>query len=181
MSGVLQDGGVEALSETGSLHVSAQCVCQSLNMSILQDATFQFRCDAISRVQMEFLFGEDRCDAYYKWLPGAASHFQAVLQNFRMSVVKLPRLCADVLVTQPSPLFHVVSGGHIVTHASLVASMDGRDVTYLDTRVYVLPSSTRISEPSLVFMPSEWLQNQRVEEAFLHAIRTSAAGSTLTT
>ena len=152
---------VETLSETGNVQVSAQYVCHLLNVRIVQERAFQFRCATISRIQMERLFGEERCDRYYKWLPGAASHFHAIVKNFCMSL-KLPRLRSEVLATQPSPLFHAVSGGHIVANASLIGYIDGGVMVQMDTIVYVLPSSAQIAEPSLIFMPSEWLSDSGV-------------------
>lgn len=163
--------GVAALSATGYLHFSAQYVCHLLNVSILQQGTFQFEAATISRLQMEYLFGAKRCDEYYRWLPGAASHFQAIIKNFCTSV-KIPRR-SEVLATQPSPLFHVVSGGHIVTNVSVFGSVEGELAMHTDMTVYMLPSSARVSEPSLVFMPSEWLFNHTVKQSFVDAIRAT--------
>ena len=101
---------------------------------------------------------------WHRWLPGAASQFHSLVENFFTSVTRLgPRLHSDVLATQPSPLFHVVDGGYIVTNVSIFGSINGEVATHIDTVVYVLPSSAYISQPSLVFMPSEWLYKHSVE------------------
>ena len=76
------DGNSLALSETGDLHFSAQCVCHLLNESIVQEGTVQYRCATISRLQMEHLFGKERRVRYHRWLPGAASQFHSLVETF---------------------------------------------------------------------------------------------------
>lgn len=115
------------------------------------------------------LFGEERFNRYKIWLPAAASDFHAIVENFWSSGINRS-LGSYALAMRPSPLFDVISCGHIVTNVSLTGLYN--DSVQTDTLVYLLPSTAKVYEPRLVFVPAAWLCDQTIRHDF-HRLITS--------